>query len=174
MDAEKLKVSTTTSGQPPEPGREHADAPGPIDARTGMHTSYWVLTPEERAKGFVRPVRMSYRHVGLPAPKHPLRDLTDEEKNRYVSPEHNYGYVKYEAYPPSDNPIAGRYWTQASLDKVDRGCGQVTTMGRAIAETYARDPHYYGSTFCATCGVHLLVGEMGEFVWTGSTERVGT
>jgi len=47
-------------------------------------------------------------------------------------------------------------------------------MGQAIAETYARDPGYYGSTFCANCGEHFPVGEGGEFVWDGTIERVGT
>ncbi len=116
MDAEKLSVSTTTNGQPPEPGHEHGGAPAPIDPATGQHKAYWVLSEEERAKGFIRPVRTSYIH----------------EK-----------------------------------------CGQVTTMGRAIAETYARDPKYYGATFCCNCQKHLPVGENGEFVWENG-EKVGT
>ena len=105
----------TTSGQPPK----HFGAPAPdpsTDAR-GMHPTYWVLSEAERAKGFVRPVRDSYRH--------------------------------------------------------DR-CGSVTTMGRALAETYARDPHFYGATYCCACGGHFPVGETGEFVWAGTTEKVGT
>lgn len=57
-------------------------------------------------------------------------------------------------------------------------CGKITTMGRAIAETYARDPNFYTGTFCATCGTHLPIGESGEFVWyemDGSTgPKVGT
>jgi hypothetical protein len=44
-------------------------------------------------------------------------------------------------------------------------CGAITTMGRAIAETYARDPSFYGGTFCATCRDHFPVGADGEFVW---------
>lgn len=92
-------------------------APKGINPATGQHESYWVLSEEERAKGFVRPVRRSYKH----------------EK-----------------------------------------CGAVTTMGIAIAETYARNPAFYGSTFCATCGYHYPVGEDGEFVWDGTTEKVGT
>lgn len=45
----------------------HADdatgsAPGPINPATGQHTSYWILTEEERARGFVRPVRVAYKH----------------------------------------------------------------------------------------------------------------
>jgi hypothetical protein len=106
---------STTSGEMPK----HFDSPAPdpeVDAR-GMHKSYWVLSESERAKGFVRPVRRSYRH-----------------------------------------------------DK----CGSVTTMGVALAETYARDPKFYGSTFCVNCGGHFRVGQDGEFTWAGETEKVGT
>lgn len=54
-------------------------------------------------------------------------------------------------------------------------CGAVTTMGQAIAETYARDPHFYGGTYCATCRDHFPVGEHGEFVWDdASGTKVGT
>jgi hypothetical protein len=45
---------------------------------------YLVLSDEERAMGFVRPVRASYRHVGSPAPRYGLRDLTSEERARYA------------------------------------------------------------------------------------------
>lgn len=44
-------------------------------------------------------------------------------------------------------------------------CGKVTTMGRAIAETYARDPEFYSGTFCSTCRNHFPIGEDGEFTW---------
>jgi hypothetical protein len=44
-------------------------------------------------------------------------------------------------------------------------CGKITTMSRSIAETYARDPGFYSGTFCTHCGVHLPIGEEGEFVW---------
>ena len=37
---------------------EHRD----IDPKTGMQKDYVVLAEEERAKGFVRPVRRSYKH----------------------------------------------------------------------------------------------------------------
>jgi hypothetical protein len=75
---------------------------------SGMQKDYLVLSEEERAKGFVRPVRTSYQHVK---------------------------------------------------------CGAITTMGQPIAETYARDPSFYGGTFCATCRSHFPVGADGEFVW---------
>ena len=105
----------TTSGE--EPKHFGAPAPDPSVAASGMHPSYWVLSESERGKGFVRPVRRSYRH--------------------------------------------------------DR-CGTVTTMGVALAETYARQPDFYGATFCCGCGVHFPVGERGEFTWDGTTEKVGT
>lgn len=57
-------------------------------------------------------------------------------------------------------------------------CGKITTMGRSIAETYARDPYFYSGTFCCHCGGHFPIGEDGEFVWyemNGSTgAKVGT
>jgi hypothetical protein len=34
-----------------------------INPRTGQQKDYIVLTPEERSKGFVRPVRRSYKHL---------------------------------------------------------------------------------------------------------------
>lgn len=83
----------------------------------GQQKAYIVLSEEERAKGFIRPVRRSYMH----------------EK-----------------------------------------CGVVTTMGLAIAETYARNPYFYSGTFCCRCGTHFPVGEDGEFVWDGTDEKVGT
>lgn len=82
--------------------------------------AYLVLSDEERAKGFVRPVRRRYIH----------------------------------AVP---------------------GCGAVTTMGQVIAETYARDPAFYGATYCVGCRQHRPVGPEGEFIWDdGSHTRVGT
>lgn len=52
-------------------------------------------------------------------------------------------------------------------------CGTTTTMGRAIAETYARQPGFYGGTFCVHCGAHFPVGEHGEFTWLDGS-KVGT
>jgi hypothetical protein len=86
----------------------------------GQQQAYLVLSEEERAKGFVRPVRASYRHVA---------------------------------------------------------CGTVTTMGKALAETYARDPKFYGGTFCVSCGSHFrLTDEHGEpaFLWDPDGSPVGS
>lgn len=129
----------------------------------GQQQAYLVLSDEERAKGFVRPVRRSYVHVGA-RPTHPLRDLTPEERERYSQ----FGYVKFEHFPESESPVTGRFWTEAQL-KVR--CNSVTTMGQALAETYARDPKFYGGTFCCHCGQHFPVA---EFVWEGTDEAVGS
>jgi len=117
MDTEKLKLSQTTDGQAPRAGFETAGAPAPINPATGMHEAYWVLSEEERSKGFVRPVRELYCHLT---------------------------------------------------------CGAETRMSRPIAETYARDPSYYGATFCVKCRAHYPVGESGEFVWSHDGQKVGS
>lgn len=75
---------------------------------------YLVLSEEERAKGFVRPYRDSYKHTT---------------------------------------------------------CGTVTSMGRALSETYARDPAFYGATYCVDCRMHKAVA---EFTWTADGAVVGT
>lgn len=143
----------------------------PEDKPTPQNDVYLVLSEEERAKGFVRPVRRSYRHVGIPGPRFALRDLSDDERARYAA----YGYVKFEPYPPGSHGSAtGRFWTQRQLDSVGKGCGIVTTMGQALAETYARNPRFYGATYCCGCMKHFGVGADGEFVWEGTNERVGT
>lgn len=93
-------------------GADDADAPYKVQANT-----YLVLSDEERAKGWVRPLRRSYKHTV---------------------------------------------------------CGQVTSMGLKLAETYARDPTFYGATYCTHCGQHRPVGTDGEFVWVNSNIKVGT
>lgn len=153
---------TELTGDPS--GKPHRD----INPATGQQHAYVVLTEEERAKGFVEPVRTAYVHVGPPKPER-LRDLTEEEKVRYEG----FGYAKFQPYDDESGAITGKFWTQDELDRLG-GCGGVTTMGQSIAETYARDPGFYDGTFCATCRDHFPVGDKGEFVWNGTNQRVGT
>lgn len=82
---------------------------GSDEEPTTMAPVYLVLSDEERAKGFVRPLRNTYVHAALRG-----------------------------------------------------GCGAATTMGAAIAETYARQPGFYGSTWCVACRMHRPVR---EFDW---------
>lgn len=128
----------------------------------GQHLAYLVLSEADRAEGFVRPLRDSYMHVGGAGPKYPVRDLTADELARYAS----FGYVKYEEYPDgspeAQESKTGRYWTEKMLAGAGRGCGVVTRMGSDIAATYARDPKFYGATYCVGCKKHLPVD---AFVW---------
>ncbi len=96
-------MSTTTDRT--DPRLTHGADTGPV----AQAEVYLVASDAERAKGFVRPLRSTYRH--LP-------------------------------------------------------CGQETTMGWLIAETYARDPGFYGATYCTTCRMHRL---LAEFVWLDGT-----
>lgn len=145
----------------------------------GQNEAYIILSEEERAKGFVRPVRKSYQHVGRKVDRdgtiEPLEDHLHEGIEKYYG--RDKGYVAYLKYPESRSPLAGSYIKQDELDafnnKADRvgGCMAITTMNEAIAETYARNPKFYGATFCTGCGTHLPVN---EFIWRGTTEEVGS
>lgn len=50
-------------------------------------------------------------------------------------------------------------------------CGALTTMGKALSETYAVNPKFYGRTFCTGCNEHLPVD---EFTWDGTKDKVGS
>jgi hypothetical protein len=144
-----------TDGSPVPADRSHTEL-----RPDGQQKGYVVLTPEERAKGFVKPVRRKYIHVGAPPLPDGVRDLTAEEDARW-----NYGpsppYVKYFEYPPGSR-LAGKFFTRAQAERAGKHCGCVTTMGLAIAETYARNPSFYSGTFCVGCGEHF---DLCEFVW---------
>lgn len=75
---------------------------------------YLVLSEEERAKGFVRPLRRAYLHAT---------------------------------------------------------CGAETRMGLELCETYARNPKFYGATYCVHCQMHKPVS---EFVWVEDGKAVGS
>jgi hypothetical protein len=78
---------------------------------------------------------------GPPVPQAPVYLVLSQE-------ERDKGFVR---------PVRRSYWHDA--------CGAVTTMSLALAETYARQPDFYGATFCAHCGKHRPVGPDGEFYW---------
>lgn len=77
-------------------------------------------------------------------------------------------------YVMSPEELAQGYVEPVREKYVHTKCGVVTRMPRLCAETYARDPSYYGKTFCCGCGDYFPVGEDGEFVWDGSDQKVGT
>lgn len=106
-----------TTSDPADPGLTHGADP-PDAPHKPPADVYLVLSPEERAAGFIRPLRSSYIH---------------------------------------------------------EVCHGVTSMGMAIAATYAKQPDFYGSTYCAHCGQHRPVGADGEFIWNdGIGQKVGT
>lgn len=55
-----MEKTTLTDGSPVTPNHREIIADGP---RAGQQKGYVVLSDEERAKGFVRPVRRSYVHL---------------------------------------------------------------------------------------------------------------
>lgn len=130
----------------------------------GQNKTYLILSDEEKAKGFVRPVRVSYKHVGKDIDITNMEELSQED----IDSGKGEIYVGYVRYNDPDSPLVGRYVRHEDLKK---GCGSITTMNQQIAETYARDPQFYGSTFCVGCNAHIVVE---EFVWVGTNEKVGS
>lgn len=55
-------------------------------------------------------------------------------------------------------------------------CGTTTSMGAALSETYARDPKFYGGTFCCNCGKHfpLRTADGWQFEWQPDGDPVGS
>lgn len=148
---------------------------------TGQHEIYLVLSEEERAKGFVRPVRDSYVHVGKKQHGIEIHEmLTEEEKKhfkeKYPDDKRHYVAILTVMQKEDGSFLGGSYVTQEELDawksgKLIGGCGTVTSMSRELAETYARDPKFYSATYCFGCGTHLPIE---EFVWVGTDEKVGS
>lgn len=121
-------MGLTTDPADPRLGHGVDSEPG------GQNAAYLVLSEDERAKGFVRPVRRTYVHW----------------------------------YMLDGSPLPRVVTSTAGIG----GCGAATTMAQAIAETYARDPKFYGATYCVGCRKHLPVH---EFTWDdGSGQLVGS
>lgn len=54
---------------------------------------------------------------------------------------------------------------------IHQTCGTETIMNKAISETYAREPKFYGSTYCVHCRMHRPVS---EFTWSADGKVVGS
>lgn len=146
----------------------------------GQNKTYLVLSEEEISKGFIRPVRDTYIHIGskvvregtIESLEFGLKNLSDWNKEYFTEAN---GYVAYLKYSEEKSPLTGKFIKQNELDAINSkgdyvgGCGTSTKMNITIAETYARDPKFYGATFCMGCNTHLPVG---EFVWDGTNEEV--
>ena len=150
---------------------------GVDNEETPQSEVYLILSEEERAKGFVRPVRGSYLHVGRRYTDYEIRQITAEEKIRLKKEnKKEYSVVIYHVKDEDGHFIGGTYITEEELKQLQEkghigGCGTVTTMSLPLAETYARNPSFYGATYCCGCRKHLPVG---EFVWEGTDEIVGS
>lgn len=151
-------------GEPVPEDRSHTET-----KENGQQKDYVVLTPAERAKGFVRPVRDAYRHVGkrVCGYPNPISEPNSLPRICTLTPGHECDHNF--AYQAKDIGEIERAGNKHMLG----GCGHITTMGRSIAETYARDPHFYSGTFCTTCRNHFPVGERGEFTWYENDGREG-
>ncbi len=141
---------------------------------SGQNNCYLVLSAEELAKGFIRPVRTKYVHVGKKLHYHSIDRVFDKpEKNELNG---KYYAAVLNVMGGEGKIIGGAYVTQEELDawkseKLVGGCGVETKMNLTISETYARDPKFYGATFCVGCQKHLPVG---EFQWSDDGEIVGS
>ena len=162
-------MSYTTDPNDPRLCHGTDDEPGP------QCEVYLILSEEERAKGFVRPVRRVYVHAGktMSHYKGIYRMLTEDEQKEF--PDKKYVAVLTVMTKEDGSFLGGTYVTQEELDAYQNnervgGCGYQTWMSDELAETYARDPKFYGSTYCHYCRKHLPVG---EFVWNGTNITVG-
>ena len=169
-DAKGQEVCTS-DGRPGEDANIAILDSGP---RVGQQQDYRVLCTTERDKGFVRPYRDAYKHVG--------REVCGTSLHPYDAELQAGNVAVICTLEPGHDGKCGTSRVQRTLammqDRRQRnhlgGCGAVTTMGKALAETYARDPSFYGGTFCATCRAHFPVGEHGEFTWADDGTKVGT
>ncbi len=85
--------------------------------------------------------------------------LPDEEI--YVNPEGGKNGVR-----------EPKNWKRPYRDRYRHvSCGSITTMGEGIARTYARDPQFYGATYCCHCQMHRPVT---EFRWLDDGTVVGS
>lgn len=154
------EATQLTDGSPVPADRSHTV----IDPATGMQRGYVVLSPEERARGFVKPVRTGYVHAG--------RRVCGATLRPYESELYGPGAkIICTALPDHAGEHGGEglesVATRVEVTRVNhvrryKGCGGATVMKRDLAETYARDPRFYSGTFCATCRHHF---PLGEFEW---------
>lgn len=64
---------------------------------------------------------------------------------------------QFENYPTTDE---GDFVQSVRDTYVHEECGTSTTMLGDLPESIARNPTYYGKTFCTTCGKHVPVEEV--------------
>lgn len=138
---------------PKHPGIDKPSGPD------GENEAYLVLSEEERVKGFVRPVRGSYLHLGRTVcGKVRNNGERDRTGRQWVCT----GELHHEGVCYTWKAVSDEAVLPASHDHLLGGCGTVTTMGQALAETWARDVSFYNRTWCAECRDHRPAT---EFRW---------
>lgn len=159
-------MSLTTDPNNPKLGR------GIDKNQVPQNEVYLVLSEDEISKGFIRPVRTSYVHIGKKIKGVP-ESLSKDDIEKYKD-EDWVAFAKNPDYPAIDS-YTGTYLTKNDVDTFDNGlvggCGAVTVMNQTISETYARNPKFYGSTYCMGCKKHL---DVNEFIWDKTNEKVGS
>jgi hypothetical protein len=96
--------------------------------------------------------------------------ITDDRNNPGINKDRGDGQnVAYLVLSTAE--IAKGYVRPLRQKYVHNTCGVVTSMNLTIAETYARQPTFYGSTFCCECAAHYPVG---QFSWDGTADVVGS
>jgi len=122
----------TTSGKPPE---NPLSSSTPTDKKkpNGQYEDYWVLSKEEREKGFIRPLRFSYKHLGkdldlkrmIPIEKYFKENAEEYPQERQLRYINTYGYVGFIPNTDHHSAILGRFVKQSDLGS---GCGHITKM----------------------------------------------
>lgn len=93
----------------------------------------------------------------------------------------NYGNMAEEEFDYGEKRDDGQFENHPTIDEGEfkrpirleykhNRCGGVTRMGRKLAESIARDPDYYDSTFCSKCGDYF---PLEEFEWVDDGVTVG-
>jgi hypothetical protein len=98
--------------------------------------------------------------------------ITDDPKHPDINKLENDGTGMNKAYIVlSEAERAKGFIRPVRTSYTHLACRVNTSMGMALAETWARDIYFYGKTYCCECGGHFPVS---EFVWNGSDTVLGT
>lgn len=110
-------------------------------------------------------------HPGAnPDPRTTLTDRTQvypEHTTRITDPSHPRFGQQQDYVVLAEEELAKGYKRPFRNAYIHLTCGTLTVMGDTLSATYARDPSFYGATFCAGCRDHFPVGPAprGQFVW---------
>lgn len=160
-------MSLTTDPNAPCLGR------GVDKEEVGQNECYLVLSEEEIKKGYVRPVRTKYEHRGKDLRSFGIPKILSAEIQEDYKEQGYYAYAEalpeYREKTHCIGSYLSRYDFETYKDGFAGGCGVETRMNETIAQTYARQPSFYGATYCMGCKKHL---DVREFVWSDNPDQV--